>query len=245
MKSIFRYTSPPSTCGYLPEQLWSLEYEFVATLSPAEYATRLLQGWRRFGHALFRPRCRACSACQSLRIIVEQFQPDRSQRRARKANAGSVELRIGPPAVTRAKLDLYDRYHAHQADTKGWPQHPAKDGQEYANAFVNNPLPTQEWCYYLGDRLVGVGYVDAVPVGLSAIYFFYDPTERHRSLGTFNVLSLLEAAAHQGLPHVYLGYYVAGCHSMAYKARFLPSEVLAPDGKWRVFRGLDEDTTAE
>ena len=38
-----------------------------------------------------------------------------------------MQLRVGSPAVSRAKLTLYDRFHTHQADLKGWPQHPAKD----------------------------------------------------------------------------------------------------------------------
>src|SRR5437763_1122392 len=156
MEILARYIAPPSPCGYLPEQFWRLEYEHVATLSPAEYAQRLREGWRRFGTALFRPRCRTCTACQSLRVSVERFQPDRSQRRCRRANQNDFELRIGSPSVTRSKLALYDRYHAYQAEAKGSPEHPARDAYGYANSFVENPFPTQEWCYYAGDRLVGV-----------------------------------------------------------------------------------------
>src|SRR5437879_5224442 len=126
MEILARYIAPPSPCGYLPEQLWRLEYEHVATLSPPEFTQRLLQGWRRFGTALFRPRCRACTACRSLRVVVQRFRADRSQRRCRRANEPEIELRIGSPSVTRTKLALYDRYHAYQADTKGWPEHPAK-----------------------------------------------------------------------------------------------------------------------
>src|SRR5438874_13505843 len=101
METLAHYIAPPSPCGYLPEQSWRLEYELVSALSPHEYVQRLLQGWRRFGMALFRPRCRACSACQSLRAVVERFRPDRSQRRCRQANENVVELRIGSPSVTR------------------------------------------------------------------------------------------------------------------------------------------------
>jgi arginine-tRNA-protein transferase len=72
--------------------------------------------------------------------------------------------------------------------------------------------------------------------GLSAIYFFYDPRERHRSLGTWNVLCLLDEAVRRGLPFVYLGYYVEGCPSMAYKPRFAPNQVRGSDGVWRAFR---------
>lgn len=131
---------------------------------------------------------------------------------------------------------LYDRYHAFQADAKGWPLHPAKDAAGYAQSFVDNPFPTQEWCYYLGGRLIAVGYVDDLPAGLSAIYFFYEPELRHRSLGTWNVLNLLAAAAARGLPHVYLGYYVVGAQTMAYKAQFTPNQLLDSDGEWHDFR---------
>src|SRR3954464_9744423 len=160
MESLFRYVAAPSQCGYLPDPTWALEHEHVSALSPAEYLGRMLEGWRRFGTMLFRPACRACTACRSLRVGAAEFRPDRSQRRVRKANEGVIELRIGKPAVTRTKLALYDRYHAYQADAKGWPQHPVKDASSYVDSFVHHPFPVEEWCYYLGDNLVGVGYVD-------------------------------------------------------------------------------------
>jgi arginine-tRNA-protein transferase len=193
---------------------------------------RMARGWRRFGDTLFRPRCPSCNACRSLRVVVDRFRPDRSQRRVRQANVGQVRLEIGRPAVSDDKLRLYDSYHAFQSDFKGWPTHAPKDAAGYANSFVDNPFPTQEWCYYVKDRLIGVGYVDDLPGGLSAIYFFYDPDYRHLSPGTWNVLSILDHAADRRIPFVYLGYYVAGCRSMTYKVRFRPNQVLDPDGRW-------------
>ena len=63
--------------------------------------------------------------------------------------------------------------------------------------------------------------------GLSAIYFFYDPLERQRSLGTYNVLCVIDEARRRGLPYAYLGYYVEGCAAMAYKTRFVPNDCAA------------------
>jgi arginine-tRNA-protein transferase len=236
METLARYLTPPGPCGYLPERIWQLEYEHVSALGPREYLARMNEGWRRFGTMLFRPRCRSCSACQSLRVLAGRFHADRSQRRVRKANEGVIQLRIGAPSVTRAKLDLYDRYHAHQAETKGWPFRLPKDVEDYANAFVENPFSTREWCYYLDGALIGVGYVDDLPGALSAIYFYYDPSERSRSLGTWNVLCLLEQAAERKIPYVYLGYYIADCPSMSYKSRFCPNQLLGTDGVWQDFR---------
>ena len=235
MESLFTFATPPSECGYLPQERWRLRYEIVGRLTPAEYLDRLKRGWRRFGHSLFRPECETCRRCRSLRVPVAGFRPDRSQRRAWAANERDVRIEIGPPSVSREKLDLYDRFHAYQTESKGWPEHELKSPDDYLESFVENPFEVQEWCYYLGKRLVGVGYVDRLPEALSAIYFFYDPDERRRSLGTFNVLSLIRSAAASGLRHVYLGYYVAGCRSLEYKARFRPSEVLGPEGGWAAF----------
>jgi arginyl-tRNA--protein-N-Asp/Glu arginylyltransferase len=200
----------------------------------------MLDNWRRFGTMLFRPACQSCTACRALRVVVDRFQPDRSQRRCRQLNEGAVELRIGSPSVSRAKLALYDRYHAHQTDFKGWPRHPPRDPSSYADSFVHQPFPVEEWCYYLDNQLVGVGYVDSLPDpvdgGLSAIYFFYDPRQRVRSLGTWNILCLLDEAARRRLPYLYLGYFVEGCSSMHYKQRFLPNQRRGEDGVWRDFR---------
>jgi arginine-tRNA-protein transferase len=166
-------------------------------------------------------------------VLVDQFRPDRSQRRNRRINERDVRLQIGSPVVTREKLALYDRYHAFQSALKGWPEHPAKDPDSYFESFVDNPFTTKEHCYYLDDHLVAVGYVDELPGGMSAIYYFYEPSVRQRGLGTWHILSLIDRAKRQRVPHVYLGYYVADCPSLAYKARFRPNEMRSPAGIWR------------
>jgi len=246
MESLFQYVAPPTRCGYLPQQEWSLEYEYVAAMTQGEYLRRMLDNWRRFGNMMFRPVCESCHACRSLRVVVSQFRPDRSQRRCRQANEGFIELRIGKPSASKSKLALYDRYHAFQTEHKGWPLHAPRDTSSYAESFVHHPFPVEEWCYYLEGQLVGVGYVDALPGppagskeasgGLSAIYFFYDPRQRQHSLGTWNVLCILEEAARRRLPYVYLGYYVEGCGSMSYKTHFVPNQLRGPDGVWRDYR---------
>ena len=236
MQSLFTFTTDPGPCEYLPDRDWSLQYEVVGELSPSEYQSRLKAGWRRFGYSLFRPACPSCRKCQSIRVPVATFRPNRSQRRAWAANEGRVTLTIGEPGATRDKLELYDRFHHFQHGHKGWPDHGPTSAVDYIESFVEHPFPTEEWCYYRDDRLIGVGYVDALPDGLSAIYFYYDPDERDRSPGTFNVLSILRTAETRGIPHVYLGYYVEGCRSLEYKAQFRPNEVLDDSGAWRPFR---------
>ncbi len=236
MISLLRYTAPPSQCGYLPDRAWSLEYDMVAKLSSAEYEVRLQEGWRRFGAMMFHPRCPSCRACQSIRVRVADFHPNRSQLRAWKRNIGDIEIRVDMPTVTREKLDLYDRFHAFQADHKGWPDHEPKDPDSYRESFVHNPYFTEEWSFWHSGNLIGVGYVDRLVESMSAIYFIHDPEYRDRSLGTFNVLCMIEECAQRGLPYLYLGYYVQGCASLEYKANYRPNEAMKLDGTWGEFR---------
>jgi leucyl-tRNA---protein transferase len=225
------FCAPPARCEYLPDRVARLEFIQADEMTGEDYLGWLQHGWRRFGNFVFRPSCHPCHMCQSLRVPVASFQPRRTQRRIWRSNSGVVSLSIGEPAPSPAKRRLYHAFHQHQHLAKGWP---APDG-DGLDSFADNPFPTEEWCYFVGDVLVGVGYVDALPDGLSAIYFFYDPSERQRSLGTFNVLSIIDQARRRQLPWVYLGYYVKGCRSVEYKCRFQPNEVFQRNGTWAPF----------
>ena len=55
-------------------------------------------------------------------------------------------------------------------------------------------------------------------------------------VGTWNVLNVIAEAARRRLPFVYLGYFVPGCSSLAYKARFGPNQILGEDGRWHDFK---------
>ena len=231
MERTATFVSAASRCVYLRDRMSRLRYDLMPDLQPAEFMDRLRDGWRRFGYAVFRPECPGCSMCQSLRVAAATFQPTAGQRRVWRKNQ-DITLRTGEPEITRERVALWHAFHRHGYETKAWPV-------DYAPApelMLQSPFPIEEWTYRLGDRLVGVGYVDALPEGLSAIYFYWDPVEQGRSLGTFNILTLMAAARARGLPHVYLGYYVRGCRSLEYKARFGPHEVLGHDRQWRAGR---------
>src|SRR5688572_17667033 len=225
--SSLTYTSPPSACSYLPDRIAQIHYELRPDISGDAYMTQLNEGWRRFGPFLFRPECPSCRMCQSLRVPVTSFRPNASQRRVWKKSDGEVTIRVNSPSSSPEKLELFARFHQHGRDAKGWP-----GNEPDLDLFLANPFPTEEWTYSLGDRLVGVGYVDTLPEGLSAIYFVYDPAEAKRSLGTCNILAMIASAQARNLPYVYLGYYVESCRSLEYKSRFRPNEMF--DGeRWR------------
>ena len=229
-----RYLPPATQCHYLPDQMWRLEYRIVQQLTSDEYRGLVQQGWRRFGHMLFRPRCPACTACQPIRVVVDAFRPDRNQRRVEKLNS-ETRLVIGAPQIDQARLDLYQRHHVHHAEQKGWPLPEMDHGHQHIASIIEGPLPVMEWAYYRDDRLVAISYIDDLRDGYSGIYFYHDPDYRKLSLGTWICLSLIRQAAGRHIPYIYLGYYIEGCRSMEYKGRFGPNQVLSPDGKWHDF----------
>ncbi len=65
-----------------------------------------------------------------------------------------------------------------------------------------------------------------LPRAASAVYAFYEPELRSRSLGVYSILRQIELARANGLPHLYLGYRVSGNPSMSYKANYRPHQIL-------------------
>lgn len=235
MQSSFEYISPPTTCGYLPDQNWQLRYEFIIEMTPQDYENLINKGWRRFGTTLFRPQCPACTACRSLRVPVDQFRPSRNQKRSLAAGR-NVVIEIGTPIVDEKRVEIYLDHHQTHSESRGWPEPDPRHAIEHIASFMVGPLPAQEWSYYLDDELIGIMYVDQLPQGLSGIYYYYRSNLTKLSPGTFMILSMIERAKKLGLPYVHLGYFVDGCKSMEYKARFVPNEILCENSVWVPFR---------
>jgi len=199
----------------------------MVDVTPEQFAAQLTRGWRRFGPVYFRPACRACTSCESIRLASATFAPSRSQRRARR-NAAHLIREVGVPIVDDERLALYGRWHAHRESHRGWDESPI-DAERYRLEFAFEHPCVREVAFRdpeLNDRLVGLGIVDEVPDALSAVYFFWDPDYAPASLGVAHIVWLAEDARVRGLGYVYLGYKVDGCPSLAYKGRYEPHELL-------------------
>src|SRR5690242_13455750 len=114
---------PPSPCSYLPDQLSSLEQVVMQDVTSEQYERMLVRGWRRCGPLYFRPACRTCTQCVSLRIPTDTFQPNRSQRRARAACA-HFRVEVSTPRVDEQRLALYRSWHAEREQTREWDASP-------------------------------------------------------------------------------------------------------------------------
>jgi arginyl-tRNA--protein-N-Asp/Glu arginylyltransferase len=222
---VFRFIENPRRCTYLPDQIACLEYRVFDDLGPAEFQWLLERGWRRFGNYCFRPACAACGECRSIRVDVADFRPSKSQRRTLARNR-HIRVQWRPVQATQAHVDLLNAWQADMSRRKGW-QPVVMTRDEYEQSFLGPPCAFgYEGRYFDGERLVGVGLVDRLPDGLSSVYFYHEPAWRPLAPGVYSVLQEIEFCRAHGLPHLYLGYWVAGCPSMSYKNQYRPYELL-------------------
>ena len=180
----------------------------------------LAAGYRRNGNSLYTMRCWDCRACVPIRLRPEQFRPNRSQRRAWQRNQDIT--------VTVSELQL-DREHLWLCDLFLQARYPRESNRAhgyYGEFFCNSITNTRQLQFRLGDRLLGASIIDIGQNFVNAVYFYFDPTELRRSLGTFNILSLVELCRNNGIGYLYLGYYIAEARSMRYKAVFKPHQLL-------------------
>jgi arginyl-tRNA--protein-N-Asp/Glu arginylyltransferase len=222
---LHRWETLPYRCSYLPTEIAVLRYRVIVALSSRAYDALLARGWRRFGCEFFRPVCLRCSQCRSLRVKVREFTPSRSQRRTLRQNTG-IRVTVQPPTVSPDHIRLFNAYHADMHRRRGWPFHPI-DEVAYWKGFIGGEWEfAREFLYYENDRLVGVGLADVTSESLSSVYFFHDPAWRPRAPGVFSILQQLAYARQHCVRYHYLGYWVPGSPSMAYKARYRPHELL-------------------
>lgn len=214
-------------CAYFPERPAQMRAFWADEMDADLYQQFMDAGFRRSGQVVYQPMCRHCRACLPLRVPVAAFQPSKSQRRVLRRNE-DLRLRVGTPTPTTEKFEIYQRYQTHWHDgamAGAWA--------EFVEFLYTSPVPSIETEYRdANGRLIGVGICDVTSQALSSVYFYFDPAESARSPGTWSILREIELARQMGLPYYYLGYWVAGCGKMDYKAAYYPHEVLQPWGQW-------------
>jgi arginine-tRNA-protein transferase len=218
---------PEHPCSYRPERMAQTRVVWVQEMPGAVYHRFMDAGFRRSGKLVYQPVCAGCRACLPIRVPVATFSPDKSQRRCARRNE-DLTVTSGPPRATDENFELYSRY------VRQWHGGEVDSRSGFEAFLYESPVRTLEFSYRdRAGRLLAVGICDVCPQALSSVYFYFDPAEARRGLGTFGAMCEIAFARNQRIPYYYLGYWIDQCASMEYKKAFGPNEILHPDNVWR------------
>ncbi|KGJ92790.1 arginyltransferase [Colwellia psychrerythraea] len=223
-------------CNYLPEQEERLLIAIDDRLANSEsYGWLMTQGFRRSGEQSYRPHCPQCNACQSIRVITNDFLPSKSQKRSKKRNSHFIIKQSAQ--LKDSYYPLFENYinTLHQDGS----MYPASFEQfkSFLSCNITKQLFIETWAPVTQENglceetLVCVAVTDVLSNGLSAVYTFYHPEYKNHGLGVFSILTQLSFCQQMSLPYLYLGYQIDDCQKMNYKDRYFPFERFIA-GEW-------------
>lgn len=231
-KSVLAFRTTQSyPCSYFPGKSARSQVATPDHLIDTHIYEKLIHaGFRRSGCFTYRPNCDDCNACVPARINVEQFSPNRSQRRTWKRHqqiiATQRTLNFQP-----AHFSLYQRYQM-QRHNNGGMDH--DDHEQYQDFLLQSNVNTTLIEFHDNEQLRMISVIDKLSDGLSSVYTFYEPDMPNASFGTYNILWQIAQCRELNLPYVYLGYWIKENRKMSYKANFQPLEILV-DNQWQPF----------
>ncbi|MFV1921516.1 MAG: arginyltransferase [Methylotenera sp.] len=227
------YVTTPYPCGYIERNLaQSLIASPHHVVDAHVYSELIKQGFRRSGKFAYRPHCEQCQQCVPVRIVLDQFSPSRSQKRAHKQHSDLT--------ATLLPLDYYERHFALYRQYQS-NRHPSESEKSKTTRDEEKEQYQQFLCQSnveslmvefkdAQDQVKIVSVVDIIDNGVSAVYTFYDTVQK-ASYGTYAIMWLVNWTKKINLPYLYLGYWIAESQKMAYKENFQVQEKLI-DGEW-------------
>lgn len=224
MQDIQLFITPPHSCSYLPDR--SSRMLFIdpnVTVNTGVLSDLSRQGFRRSGDFVYKPECKHCRQCLSVRIPVQLFSPNKTQKRTLKRNS-DLALRVIPSTQAGARhYELYAKYiNARHYDGDMYPP----SLEQFKKFLVHGCSNSHFFELWLDNVLVCVAVSDLLDDGLSAVYTFFDTEYEKRSLGTLAILLQIHWVAAQGLDFLYLGYWVPEAPKMKYKSNFMPLDMM-------------------
>jgi arginine-tRNA-protein transferase len=237
-QNIHLYLTSEHECGYLPgRKATNLVPDPKVQMSLELYSQLIKLGYRRSGDHIYRPHCKECTECQPCRVPVELFAPRKNQKRCLKINHDLTTETVDA-CYSDEHFQLYQAYiNSRHAD--GQMVNPSPE--DFSHFLLSKWSKTSFIEIRKNRRLIAVAVTDHVSAGLSAVYSYFDPDMKKRSLGTYCILQQIQLARTHQLAYLYMGYWIKQSQKMNYKASFQPLEVYV-DNAWKILDIENEKT---
>ncbi len=215
------FITPSHDCNYLENQ--KAVTLFADPNFPKNkhlYSALTSIGFRRSGGHLYQPNCETCTACISVRLDVNQFVANKTQKRNWKKNQ-DLKIQSLPAEFKQDHYLLYQKYMNLRHSGGGMEAHTPETYMEFLKSSWSE---TEFIEFTLDGKLICVAVVDTLDNALSAVYTFFEPEYEKRSLGRFAILFQIELAKQRNLQWLYLGYWIQECRKMRYKSEYQPMQ---------------------
>ena len=187
------------------------------------------EAWRHFGTYFYRYNVLhevPPKHVMPLRMRLSKFKESRIHKRILKKNQ-DLELKIVPAFVNMEVHRLFENHKARFSTNI----------PESIYVFVSHqparvPCECLSVCLYLGQKLVGISYLDLGQSACSSVFQCFDLAQSQRSLGILMMLASIHWAQRQGLQFYYPGYAYHESSYYDYKKRFSALEYFDWQGNW-------------
>lgn len=212
------YHALAEPCPYLPNKEERKFFAKISRQNGDEINALVTQaGFRRSHDIVYRPVCKNCQACISVRIHMPAWQKKTdSERRILRRNA-DITVQDTPATADQTAYELFLDYQRTRHTDSEMAQMTYLD---YMAMTSDHFSTTRMLRFYLDETLIGVLIYDAIAKDSSAVYSFFNPELSKRSLGRFMIYALCDVTQQKGGENVYLGYWVKNSQKMDYKSQF-------------------------
>lgn len=222
-KKIQFYLTANYNCGYIEgNKAQSIVASPYQNIELKEFNNLVNLGFRRSGNHVYKPHCHDCEACVPIRINVNDFKLNKSQKRCSIKNDYQVEFK--PIEYKYEDFLLYKEYQKKRHNDQSTSEEDQKD--EYKNFLLTSNFDSKMIKFSSQGKVMMITIVDVLDDGLSAVYTFYDLNFPKLSLGTYSIIWLAKWCKNNTYAYLYLGYWIRDNAKMSYKTKFKPYELL-------------------